>query len=91
MAATASQSNLAGLPRRLVQDGIVSEEQLQEAIDCYQQAIILWPNDGIFRWRLGLVLEKQKKIMTTKGTRKILGLLNFYIPVSLQIIRNQSD
>ena len=31
MAATASQSNLAGLPRRLVQDGIISEEQLQEA------------------------------------------------------------
>jgi len=31
MAATASQSNLAGLPRRLVQDGIVSEEQLLEA------------------------------------------------------------
>ena len=31
MAATASQSNLAGLPRRLVQDGIVSEEQLQDA------------------------------------------------------------
>jgi len=33
MAATASQSNLAGLPRRLVQDGIVSEEQLQEATE----------------------------------------------------------
>ena len=33
MAATASQSNLAGLPRRLVQDGIISEEQLQEASD----------------------------------------------------------
>jgi len=31
MVATASQSNLAGLPRRLVQDGIVSEEQLQDA------------------------------------------------------------
>lgn len=31
MAATASQTNLAGLPRRLVQDGIISEEQLQEA------------------------------------------------------------
>jgi len=31
MAATASQSNFAGLPRRMVQDGIVSEEQLQEA------------------------------------------------------------
>ena len=31
MAATASQTNLAGLPRRLVQDGIVSAEQLQEA------------------------------------------------------------
>ncbi|MBT8082918.1 MAG: type IV-A pilus assembly ATPase PilB [Gammaproteobacteria bacterium] len=31
MAATASQSNLAGLPRRLVQDGIISEEKLQEA------------------------------------------------------------
>ncbi len=33
MAATASQSNLAGLPRRLVQDGIVSEEKLQEATE----------------------------------------------------------
>ena len=31
MAATASQSNLSGLPRRLVQDGIVSEETVQEA------------------------------------------------------------
>jgi type IV pilus assembly protein PilB len=33
MAATASQSNLAGLPRRLVQDGIISEEKLQEAFE----------------------------------------------------------
>ena len=33
MAATASQSNLAGLPRRLVQDGIISEDQLQEATE----------------------------------------------------------
>ena len=33
MAATASQSNLAGLPRRLVQDGIISEEKLQEATE----------------------------------------------------------
>ncbi|MGB5688935.1 MAG: type IV-A pilus assembly ATPase PilB [Woeseiaceae bacterium] len=33
MAATASQSNLAGLPRRLVQDGIISEEQLQDATE----------------------------------------------------------
>ena len=31
MAATASQTNLAGLPRRMVQDGIVSEELLLEA------------------------------------------------------------
>ncbi|MDH3577047.1 MAG: type IV-A pilus assembly ATPase PilB [Gammaproteobacteria bacterium] len=31
MAATASQSNLAGLPRRLVQDGIIAEDQLQQA------------------------------------------------------------
>ena len=31
MAATASQSNLAGLPRRLVQDGIIAEDQLLEA------------------------------------------------------------
>jgi type IV pilus assembly protein PilB len=31
MAATASQTQLAGLPRRLVQDGIVSEAQLAEA------------------------------------------------------------
>jgi len=31
MAVTASQTNLAGLPRRLVQDGIVSEERLLEA------------------------------------------------------------
>ena len=33
MAATASQTNLAGLPRRLVQDGIVSEEKLAEATE----------------------------------------------------------
>ena len=33
MAATATQTSLAGLPRRLVQDGIVSEEQLQEATE----------------------------------------------------------
>ena len=33
MAVTASQTNLAGLPRRLVQDGIVSEEQLLDAIE----------------------------------------------------------
>ncbi|MGI9223113.1 MAG: type IV-A pilus assembly ATPase PilB [Woeseiaceae bacterium] len=33
MAATASQTNLAGLPRRLVQDGIVSEDQLADATE----------------------------------------------------------
>jgi len=33
MAATASQTNLAGLPRRLVQDGIVSEAKLTEATE----------------------------------------------------------
>jgi len=33
MAAPASQSNLAGLPRRLVQDGIISEEKLVEATE----------------------------------------------------------
>ena len=33
MAATATQTTLAGLPRRLVQDGIVSDEQLQEAME----------------------------------------------------------
>jgi len=33
MAVTASQSNLAGLPRRLVQDGLISEEKLLAAAD----------------------------------------------------------
>ncbi len=33
MVATASQTNIAGLPRRLVQDGIISEEQLEEATE----------------------------------------------------------
>jgi len=33
MAAPASQTNLAGLPRRLVQDGIISEEKLTEATE----------------------------------------------------------
>jgi len=33
MAVTASQNNLAGLPRRLVQDGIISEDKLLEASD----------------------------------------------------------
>ncbi|MGI9201373.1 MAG: type IV-A pilus assembly ATPase PilB [Woeseiaceae bacterium] len=33
MAATAAQTSLAGLPRRLVQDGLISEEKLLEATD----------------------------------------------------------
>ena len=33
MAATASTTNLAGLPRRLVQDGLVSEDKLAEAFE----------------------------------------------------------
>ncbi|MDJ0939844.1 MAG: type IV-A pilus assembly ATPase PilB [Woeseiaceae bacterium] len=33
MAATASQTNLAGLPRRLVQDGIIPEDKLAEATE----------------------------------------------------------
>jgi len=33
MAATAPKSNLSGLPRRLVQDGIVTEEEVQEATE----------------------------------------------------------
>ena len=33
MAATASQSSLSGLPRRLVQDGIISEDSLLEATE----------------------------------------------------------
>ena len=33
MAATASQTNLAGLPRRLVQDGIIAEDKLAEATE----------------------------------------------------------
>ena len=33
MVATASQTNLAGLPRRLVQDGIVPEDKLAEALE----------------------------------------------------------
>jgi type IV pilus assembly protein PilB len=38
MAATASQSNLSGLPRRLVQDGIVTEEAVQDASKAAQKA-----------------------------------------------------
>jgi len=38
MAATASQTKFAGLPRRMVQDGIISEEQLQEATDGARKA-----------------------------------------------------
>jgi type IV pilus assembly protein PilB len=37
MAATASQSNLSGLPRRLVQDGIVTEEAVQDASKAAQK------------------------------------------------------
>ena len=35
---TASQSNLSGLPRRLVQDGIVSEEDIQTATEAAREA-----------------------------------------------------
>jgi len=38
MAVTASQSTLSGLPRRLVQDGIVTEEAVLEAADAARKA-----------------------------------------------------
>jgi type IV pilus assembly protein PilB len=38
MAVTATQSSLSGLPRRLVQDGIVSEESVQEATEAARKA-----------------------------------------------------
>jgi type IV pilus assembly protein PilB len=38
MAATASQSSLSGLPRRLVQDGIISEDNLQVATEAARKA-----------------------------------------------------
>jgi type IV pilus assembly protein PilB len=38
MAVTASQSSLSGLPRRLVQDGIVSEENIQKAAEAARKA-----------------------------------------------------
>jgi type IV pilus assembly protein PilB len=38
MAATAPQTNLAGLPRRMVQDGIISEAQLQKATESARAA-----------------------------------------------------
>ncbi len=38
MAVTASQSSLSGLPRRLVQDGIVSEDVIAEASDAARKA-----------------------------------------------------
>lgn len=38
MAVTASQSNLSGLPRRLVQDGIVTEETVQTALAASRKA-----------------------------------------------------
>jgi type IV pilus assembly protein PilB len=37
MAVTATQTTLAGLPRRLVQDGLISEEKLLEATDAAKQ------------------------------------------------------
>jgi type IV pilus assembly protein PilB len=37
MAVTATQSTLAGLPRRLVQDGIIAEDKLVEATDAARQ------------------------------------------------------
>jgi type IV pilus assembly protein PilB len=40
MAVTASQSSLSGLPRRLVQDGIVSEESILEALEAARKAKI---------------------------------------------------
>lgn len=40
MAVTASQSILSGLPRRLVQDGIVSEEDVLQAIEAARKARI---------------------------------------------------
>ena len=48
MAVTASTTNLAGLPRRLVQDGLISEEKLLEAAEWHEPE-----KDAVFLPRLG--------------------------------------
>jgi type IV pilus assembly protein PilB len=83
MAVTASQSNLAGLPRRLVQDGIIAEEHLQEATEAAKKE-----NLPLIAYLVGADLADARAIAVAASHEFGVPLLDLEaVEVDLDVIR----
>ncbi len=83
MAATASQSNLAGLPRRLVQDGIISEEKLHEAIGAAKKDKL-----NLIAYLVGAELAEARAIAVAASHEFGVPLLDLdAIDIDLDVVR----
>ncbi len=83
MAATASQTNIAGLPRRLVQDGIISEEQLEEATEAAKKEKL-----PLVAYLVGAELADPKAVAVAASHEFGVPLLDLdAIEIDLEVIR----
>ncbi|MBT8102159.1 MAG: type IV-A pilus assembly ATPase PilB [Gammaproteobacteria bacterium] len=83
MAAPASQSNLAGLPRRLVQDGIIAEDQLQEASEAAKKE-----NLPLIAYLVGAELANARAIAVAASHEFGVPLLDLEaVEVDLDVVR----
>ncbi len=83
MAVTATQGSLSGLPRRLVQDGIVAEEQLVTAIDSAQSDGI-----GLVPYLVANKLGEPKKIAIAAAHEFGVPLLDLdAVELDLDVVR----
>jgi type IV pilus assembly protein PilB len=83
MAVTASQSNLAGLPRRLVQDGIIAEDTLQEATEAAKKE-----NLPLIAYLVGAELADARAIAVAASHEFGVPLLDLEaLEVDLDVVR----
>ena len=67
MAATAPKSNLSGLPRRLVQDGIVTEEVVQEATEAARKEKLPLVAYLVANGESGLASRCRRRVARVRG------------------------
>jgi type IV pilus assembly protein PilB len=83
MVATASQTSIAGLPRRLVQDGIISEQQLEEATQAAKKEKL-----PIVAYLVGAELADPKAVAVAASHEFGVPLLDLdAIEIDLEVIR----
>jgi len=87
MAVTASQGSLSGLPRRLVQDGIVTEENLEQAQDAARKS-----GNGLVPVLVAQQMGDAKKIAVAAAHEFGVPLLDLdAIELDLDIVRLVSE